>query len=493
MRDRRSFFARRLPPVLLAALVGASTAISTQAPSTPKLHVLEITSGPAGTQSGGDFVFTEQRSVFSRTTDREVIVLFRWDGVPGPHKLVAQWRSPDGALSSSSSVDYFASDRRFGGYWRLPITPAMPLGTWTIEATVDGQPACRHTFELRDEKVEAAVTKRPLTRPELYERLNGVFVVLERSAPDGRQLDPAAGLLGNSSRVYTSLAAVDDTAGLRVIGPDGSRRSVSSVIGMDRQERWIVLANAQQHDVALPIAAPESVRVGDRCFSMEGAVAGGRVLTEGSITGQTEMPGAGRRLVANFATTLGTPGAPVMNEFGEVVGIIGGPPVAGATRLGEIERFVGQVMGTPVIPFTLLRVNDSASGEAISALQQRGELVAPLTGAAHVSAGGFARGVEKRGGMPIDQRDQFSVSDKTFMLFVAWRPLERLRGEVKFRAYDASNRPVIESPPGKGNYRKNQLTIAHWQIPVPRTAGWYRFDVLFDGRPVWRGFARVNE
>ena len=99
--------------------------------STPQaqVHVLKISAGPAGKEADGTFLLTEERTVFGRTDDREVIVLFEWDGVPGPHKLVAQWRSPDGGLGSTSAIDYIAKGRRFGGYWRLPISPAMPLGT----------------------------------------------------------------------------------------------------------------------------------------------------------------------------------------------------------------------------------------------------------------------------------------------------------------------------------------------------------------------------
>ena len=60
--------------------------------------MLKIFAGPAGKEADGAFVLTEERTIFGRDDDREVIVMFEWDGVPGPHKLVAQWRSPDGSL-----------------------------------------------------------------------------------------------------------------------------------------------------------------------------------------------------------------------------------------------------------------------------------------------------------------------------------------------------------------------------------------------------------
>src|SRR5262245_54624153 len=141
----------------------------------PPVQVLKIAAGPAGAEADGTFRLSEERSVFSRATDREIIVLFHWEHVPGPHKLVAQWRSADGGATSSSATDYNARDSRFAAYWRLPIAPDMPLGTWTIEATMDGRPAGRYNFDITDARVEAAVARRPLTQADLYERLNRVF------------------------------------------------------------------------------------------------------------------------------------------------------------------------------------------------------------------------------------------------------------------------------------------------------------------------------
>lgn len=43
-----------------------------------QLHVLKITSGPAGSEVNGTFVLSEERASFSRLDDKEVIVYFMW-------------------------------------------------------------------------------------------------------------------------------------------------------------------------------------------------------------------------------------------------------------------------------------------------------------------------------------------------------------------------------------------------------------------------------
>ena len=100
------------------------------------VQVLKVSSGPSGSEVNGNFVLTSERSVFNRNDGREVIVLFQWDAVPGPHRLVAQWRSPDSATTSSSTVNYIAREQRFGAYWSLPLSSSMTLGTWSWNGTM---------------------------------------------------------------------------------------------------------------------------------------------------------------------------------------------------------------------------------------------------------------------------------------------------------------------------------------------------------------------
>jgi len=455
------------------------------------LHVLKIAAGPTGAESNGTFSLTEERAVFSRVNDREVIVFFQWDGVPGAHKLVAQWRSPDGGLTSSSAIDYVAKDRRFGAYWRLSLSPTVPLGTWSIEATVDGQPGGRLTFDIRDEKVAAVVVKRPLTQAELYERLNRAFVVIERSNAAGRLLDPAGGFVTGSTHIYTSLAAIDAADRIAAVAADGSRRDVKSVVAFHRRQDWAILESGISQD-PLPVAASDGTRIGDRIYSIEGGSAG-RALTEGGMTGQSDLPGVGRRMLATFSNGTGTPGAPVLNEFGELVGMIGGANLPGATRLLDLLRYRSAMKGIPIVPMSELRARAGAAPESIAALQTSGGLIAALAGEEHVVSGGFAKQINRGSTVaPADQREEFSSQDKTFVTWINWSPQERVRGQGSLRMFDADNRVVLESKPTKVDLRKGQLTLSSWQIPVPNVPGLYRIDAAIDGRPIWRGFVRIT-
>lgn len=456
------------------------------------VRVLKISAGPAGTEREGVFTLTEERSIFSRTTDREVIVFFQWEGSPGPHTLVARWRSPDGALSSSSTLDYVAADRRFGAYWPLVLSPRTPLGTWSVEATVDGQPGGRYTFEIREEKVDAPVVRAPLTPAELYEQLNRVFVVVDRTGHRGQSLEPAGGFVVADGRVCTSLDALDAVEAVHVVGADGVRQPVDAVQAFRRRHGWAVLRVPGVAARSLGDAASESARIGDRLFTIDGGVSGGRMLRRGQMSGQIDNTVPARRLLVSFEDSGGPPGAPVVDEFGDPVGMLAGPPAAGATRTIDRLRMMAALRGHAVIPIASVCTADEGQPRTLAELQAAGDAVLPLAGDEHVVSGGFARGINRSPPAPTGQTEAFSIRDRTFVVFVNWNPVERLRGTTRLRAYDASNTLVAESESKRSNFRRAQFALSFWELPVPRAPGTYRVDVFFDEKPVWRGFFRIT-
>jgi hypothetical protein len=216
------------------------------------------------------------------------------------------------------------------------------------------------------------------------------------------------------------------------------------------------------------------------------------VLTEGSFTGHTDTPSAGRRFIGNLLNGNGTPGAPVLNEFGELVGLLGGSNVPGATTRLDLLRYRAELRGIPIVPLNLVRMAERPAAENVARLQERGDLVLPCF-ATKTSCRGFARLSSSDRGCTADQRDQFSIQDKTFVTWINWGAQERLRGVSMLRVHDADNRVIIESKPGKIDIRKGDLKLSSWTLPVPAAAGMYRVKALIDGKPIWRGFVRITQ
>jgi hypothetical protein len=481
-------------PRLIPLFVWFTLTATALAQQIAPVRVIKIAAGPAGVESSGTFTLTDERSVFSRTSDREVIVWFQWEDRPGAHKLVGQWRSPDGGITTSTAFDYSASDKRFGAMWRLPLTPAMPLGTWSIEATVDGRPAGRHSFDITDVNIEpAAVARRRLTPAELFDRLNPLFFVVRRAAADGRELEPAAAFVAvpASGRIHTVVPVIDGADSLRAVGADGSIVPISQLVAWDRRQQWAVVQGPRVAATPVGVAAPEASAVGTRCFSIEGSPSGTRALTDGTLTGYAGTASE-RVLIATFSS-FGMPGAPVVDEYGDLIGIVGAGLPGDPRPVDDVVVARGPLKGAPVIPFSSIRSPEETAVSELSALRTAGEIVPSPVAGAGVPFGGFTRATVKRGDVSIpDLVTEYSLRDAMIRVFLLWTPTDRIRGNAVVRLSDSLNRLLGASAPQKMDAKKGQAVRSTWEMPMVKQPGMYRVDVTVDGRTYWRGFVRIS-
>ncbi len=413
-------------------------------------------------------------------------VLFEWEGGAGGHRLVAQWRSPDSALTSTSAIDYVAKAERFGAYWKLPLSSSMSLGTWSIEATVDGKPAGRFTFELTDEKVESSPRKTVLAEAELYDRLNRAFVVLQRFSTDGRELPATAGFSPAPGLIYTAMSTLDNADEIRSVARDGATKPVLSAVAWNRSQHWAVLSGSIDGE-PLPVAGLDATKVGSRCFALQNS-SGGRVLSPCTISGENGT-GASPILTATFLVGSAAPGAPVLNEFGELIGL-----VSDVGRTGEREDVAsaGSTLATAVIPLQVINFKPTAPTVALSDLRSREITVPGVFGDQHVLTGGIGR-VDAKGKLEApEHHSQLSIRDKAFAVFVTWTPRDRLRGQMVVRIYNGENDVVGESKAAKVDFRKSETSRSAWSFPMPPSPGVYRADVRLDGKTMWRGYVRIT-
>lgn len=481
---------RRYPVSLWLLLLVCGAELLQAQQATAPFHVLRIAAGPAGVEEKGTFRLTEERSVFSRADDKEVIVFFQWEGAPGRHLLEATWRSPDGSTSSKSTIDYTARERRFGAYWRFVITPDTSIGMWSIEATVDGQPGGRFTFEVTGKPAPPApVVKRPNTQQELHDLLSRHFVLLARTGPGMRELEPAMGTIAVPGQIFTAVSPLDSIEGIAAVRSDAPE-ALTTVVDVNRERGWAILEARTGDVAALPHA--DRPRVGDRAFSMVGS-GGSRVLLEGQITGTLGSATQPEGWTVSFANGLGAEGAPVINEFGEWIGMIGGKPRDAAPGFRAFSAAGADLGNVPVIPIGSIGSRPGSRSATFADVRARGLLLEPLVLEEHIVSGGFSKETP-RGTLPPPQiqRDEFSKADKEMVVFVTWAPRIRLKGQAAFHLYNSSNVQVTSSKLAKADFRAKDLATSLWRIPVIMPAGVYRAELHFDGKPVWRRYVRIN-
>lgn len=488
--------------VLDAASYAVSTVQSVpgQAQAPPQaatFRLVAVAGGPRGAESGGIYRLDEVRSTFSRQRDTQVIVYFRWKGPPGKHRLAARWRGPGGAISTQSEFDYEARDREFGAYWILPLSASTPVGGWSIEATIDGLPSGSFAFEVTDaEPPPAEVRRRPLEPAQIYERALQLYAVIQRLSPLVVSGDSLGGLVAGNGIVATTFAAVDATDTLRVTLPDGSRQPAEALAAWNRRHGWALLKLRAAPPAASPITAADTPKVGDRCYSIMGEAGGARVLVEGTIIGAS-VSAIGPSVIVSFFSNRTLPGSPVLDEYGDLIGIMGG---GWRQAVGSLLRQVAEAnseiaaLGGQVIPLSALPLETLAAPVPITELRTRGVLMPPVTGD-HVLSGGFARQIDTRPTVrPIDQRDDYSVREGgSIYAFVTWDPKVRLKGFVVLRLFNDENRVLVESRPLKSDFKPGDMIFTHWPLPLPSSPGVYRVDIMLDAATFWRGFFRVTE
>jgi len=112
-----------LPLVCLSLLLQAP-------PPGPAPALLRVAVGPSGQVRNGSYALDEERTRFDPAADKQVVVFFQWEGTPGTHRMTVQWKSPDGASSTTSPIEYVAKDRRFGAFWPMTVSATTAIGTW---------------------------------------------------------------------------------------------------------------------------------------------------------------------------------------------------------------------------------------------------------------------------------------------------------------------------------------------------------------------------
>ncbi|HXG68733.1 MAG TPA: serine protease, partial [Blastocatellia bacterium] len=304
----------------------------------PKFRLLRSLSGTKGVDQDGRFLIEDPRSAFYIPDDKQVIVYFEWEGPPGPHRFEGLWRNPEGKVVMMSEFSFDAPDRQFAGYFTMLLGANAPTGLWATEARVDGEAAGVHTFQIiaAARPADALPARRILSRAEIYQRAAAASVFIESLKRTGERQNLGSGFFINEGLVLTTFQALDGAALLRVILPDGRRLETKEVLAWNRRQDWAILKVQSGKVAALGRAAPGSWAVGDRCYSLDVPTEGNRVILEGSLIGKHNPTGAGERLNVSFSPGRWALGSPLLNEYGEVIGLIGGSLIPGAAFAEEI-------------------------------------------------------------------------------------------------------------------------------------------------------------
>jgi len=460
--------------------------------------------GTKGETRGGNYVILDPRTTFYMPDDRQVIVYFEWEASKGTLHCEGSLKGPNGQLAVMSSFDYPATQTKFGGFWTIPLLENTSAGIWTFESRVDGESAGELRFEIVSAKRPAdAVKEEPLPSPaEIYARAVAASVSIEKVDGRGQPIGTGSGFFFEDGLLVTAFRVVDGAQTLRIGLPDGSHLQSTDVVAWNRRQDWVILKLASAKNAALRKAASASVTVGDHCYWLDKKTDGGRVISDGQIVGKEPHEGWGERFSISGLFNGAAAGGPVLNERGEVIGLLGGtlPESFVRTYPGDSQSYSSGgatfTMASSVVPVGLIHSDVNAGQTPLQSLWTAGLFTAPVTAERRVSFGMITQGKPQKSKGPLsrEMKVDFARQDEIATIVVAFQGIEAWKNTVQLRIHDVDNRILSNGDPIKLSLRSGETQERTWSFSLTSMhPGIYRADVLLGDAVAWREYFRVRE
>ena len=473
-------------------------------PAEPKFRILRAVSGSRGEQKEGRYILHDPRTVFHIPHDRQVIVYFEWQGPVGKHRFEGIWKNPEGKVAVISDFEYEAKQPHFAGYWTLLLSETTPTGLWTLEARIDGEYAGSHIFQIISSSEPPPIPDpqpQPLAPAEIYERLKDATLFIERFDADGNRVSTGSGFYLGESEVVTAFQVIDGAHRLRVVRPDGQSAEVQEILGWSRRQDWAVLKVPVKAPAILPQQEKPARRIGDFYYSLNAPTEGMRTIISGNLVGEQNHPTSGPQLNLTFAPTWQALGAPLVDEFGKVVGMLGGrlTPSTSGDLLGMGIRNAQPGIAPPLaVPIEVLpKSSAERKATTLQQMQANGQFIPLLRRTTHILSATLSRKLEKIGSFlhPIDTDTRFSRRLGSFHFQATIRPQEKVSGNqmAVLHFYDLDNNLVGKTKPTQLKLRKDKVTFVTWTINAAGLRpGIYRLDFLLDEQPLWRVYFELT-
>jgi len=488
---RAVIFGLFLPLIVVANARGLRQAGGVAA-SGPRVKVVRSVAGSRGDQRGSSFVMADPRTTFFVPDDRQVIVYFEWEAPRGTHHCEGTLRGPNGQLSVMSSFDYPATQTRFGGFWTIPLLENTTAGVWTFDSRVDGESAGTLSFEIVSAKRPAELPKEaePPTAAELYGRAVAASVLIEKLDDQGHTFDTASGFFLEDGLLVTAFRAIDGAHTLRIRLSDGNRLQPDAVVAWNRRQDWVLLNVAPGKSATFRRASDKSVTVGDHCYWLDVKTDGARVISDGQIVGKESHEGWGERLSISGLFNSTATGGPVVNDHGEVLGLLGG-------ELPETHRHAGGEIFTvtgSVVPIELVHAAPNVTSTPLQSLWATNQFTAPVTRGRNISFGMITQGKPQKGkAFPKELKVDFTPRDGSATVVIAFQGIEAWKSTAQLRIYDVDNHLLNQGDPVKISLRSGETQERAWTFPLMPKPGIYRADVFVGEEIAWRTYFRISE
>jgi len=506
---RNPFLLRRLMalalPILFAVPTHAQQAGGV-ADSGARVQLVRAVVGAKGEQREGTFVMTDPRSTFYVPDDREVIVYFVWQGALGTHHCEGSVRGPDGQFATMSSFNYNATQPRFAGFWRMPLSDSATAGIWVFEAHVDGEVAGQVSFQVvpGTKPVNLPAERVLPTTAEIYKLAVAASVAIESLDSTGKTMKQGSGIFFKEGLILTSFRVIEGASSLKIHLANGQQVPVTGLLAWNRRQDWAVFGAGSSSQTPLRIADAKSWTIGDRCFWLDVNPDGSRIIRDGQVVGlESPYPWGDRINISGIYNRAGV-GGPLLNEQGQLIGVLGGT-LPGALLLDPGSDIINttpdlnmSVLGGIAVAANLLPASVPAAAKPLAELASSGEMM-PFVSDSKIVAFGLLSDGPKPGEKPntVGQhvwKSTFQKRDNSAAVIIDFANNANVKATVTLMLYDLDNHVIATGKPEKLNIGKGQSTERTWGVPFTNlNAGYYRLDVVIGDGVAWRQFFRLTD
>jgi S1-C subfamily serine protease len=201
----------------------------------------------------------------------------------------------------------------------------------------------------------ASATPAPAYSAQVYQLIQPSLVLIQSTGPeDGGEEKEGLGsgvVISEQGEILTALHVVDGAAEIKVFFADGTETS-AQVTGAQPENDIAVLQPDQLPDVLIPaiLGNPNAMRVGDEAFAVGNPFGLYGSMSAGVISGFDRLfqaEGSNQQIEGliqiDSAVNPGNSGGPLLNRYGQVVGI-----VIGILNPTDEEFFVGIGFAVPI-------------------------------------------------------------------------------------------------------------------------------------------------
>lgn len=472
---------------LALTLVVVPGAVGAQAGSAARL--VSVDAGPRGSVRGDRFVLESAQEGFTPGVDAQVVIAFEWEGQPGAHRCEVAWIAPDGSVALRGAVDLPPSrGRRFGAHFTMLLADQLTPGLWAAEATVDGVRAGSKTFRI------LPGPNRRLGADELYQI--GVDATLDLAAelPPGLDARRFSGFVIADDAVLTTFQAIESAVRVQARFRDGTLAHATGVWGFSREYDWALLDLAVPPTQRRPALARD-FKIGERCAFINW-VEGQRVVSGCSVVGRND-DGPVPRLALSDRPTQRAVGAPLLNEKGEILALMG----TSAEPLVSVFDDEGRVFfrqaawSTASLALPAIGISRPTTGASTPFAEVARVAFRPAVTARRFAGYGFvAKGTARPDGVGADSFHNADLrsSDGTASVLLTWTSPDAQTRELSHALYDRANRLVQRGRATRLALKPGVRVDSSTPISLQGLDGEYRIDILFGEEVAWRGYIRVK-